>query len=62
MSADTEAEKDTIAKEGDEPAVELPELIDLNEFQRRPLAEMHQLAADIGLRVAGVRSKHQLVF
>ena len=48
--------------EPEEPPVPIPDLIDLNEFQSRPLAEMQRLASDIGLRVAGVRSKHQLVF
>jgi len=44
------------------PPPEVPEFIDLNEFQREPLAKLHALAQEAGLRVAGVRSKHQLVF
>jgi len=48
--------------EPEEPPVPIPDLIDLNDFQGKPLAEMQRLASDIGLRVAGVRSKHQLVF
>lgn len=44
------------------PSVPIPEKLDLNEFQKRTLASLHQTAQEIGLRVAGVRSKHQLVF
>ncbi len=46
----------------DVPAVELPESVDVNEFQQRSLNELHAAAQEVGLRVAGVRSKHQLVF
>ncbi|MCB1063352.1 MAG: hypothetical protein KDN20_10580, partial [Verrucomicrobiae bacterium] len=46
----------------EEPPVVVPEFIDLNEFQTRSLAALHLCAQEIGLRVAGVRSKHQLVF
>jgi transcription termination factor Rho len=42
--------------------VEVPELVDLNQLQARPLAELHREAVKAGLRVAGIRSKHQLVF
>lgn len=42
--------------------VNVPELINLNEFQRRSLNDLHQLAQEANLRVAGIRSKHQLVF
>jgi len=55
-------ENTKVKPEPEEPPVPIPDLIDLNEFQGKPLAEMQRLASDIGLRVAGVRSKHQLVF
>lgn len=45
-----------------EPPIEIPESIDLNAFQKRSLADLHRNAQEIGLRVAGVRSKHQLIF
>lgn len=63
-------DKATIAKgedkeetaEEDVPAVALPESVDVNEFQQRSLNDLHAAAQNVGLRVAGVRSKHQLVF
>jgi transcription termination factor Rho len=36
--------------------------VDINRFQQRSLNDLHAAAQEIGLRVAGVRSKHQLVF
>ncbi len=45
-----------------EPQVDVPELVDLNEFLKCSLADMQKQAQELGLRVAGVRSKHQLVF
>ena len=45
-----------------ECAVEVPEKIDINAFQQRSLNELHAAAQEAKLRVAGVRSKHQLVF
>lgn len=54
----------------DEPApgdaeaatVAVPEKVDINEFQSQSLASLHQIAQEAGLRVAGVRSKHFLVY
>lgn len=45
-----------------EPEVQVPEKIDINEFQQLSLNELHQAAQEANLRVAGVRSKHQIVF
>lgn len=45
-----------------EPEVKVPAKIDVNEFQQRTLNELHAAAQEAKLRVAGVRSKHQLVF
>jgi transcription termination factor Rho len=42
--------------------VSYPEKIDINDFQQTSLIELHEIAQELGLRVAGVRSKHQLVF
>ena len=53
--SDIEAEKEV-------PAVDLPELVDVNAFQQSSLNDLHAKAQELGLRVAGVRSKHQLVF
>ncbi len=53
----------TPGEEREESApIQVPDYIDLNEFQTRSLADLHRCAQEIGLRVAGVRSKHQLVF
>lgn len=46
----------------DKPEVNVPDFVDLNEFQTKSLNELHQAAQAVGLRVAGIRSKHQLIF
>lgn len=46
----------------DEVAVSVPERVNVNDFQQSSLLALHEIAQDLGLRVAGVRSKHQLVF
>lgn len=62
-SVDDSSSKEEFTPEAPkEPEVTVPEFVDLNEFQTRSLADLHQCAQEIGLRVAGVRSKHQLVF
>ena len=40
----------------------IPERIDLNEFQKETVSELHALGVAHALRVGGLRSKHQLVF
>ncbi|MFV1993833.1 MAG: transcription termination factor Rho [Verrucomicrobiales bacterium] len=40
----------------------IPERIDLNEFQNELVSALHELGVSLGLRVGGLRSKHQLVF
>ena len=45
-----------------DPGPPPPEEIDLGEFQQRSVAELYELGASLGLRVGGVRSKHDLVF
>lgn len=62
---DSPENAETIALEEGEMegrAVSVPEFIDVNEFQQKSLAELHDAAQEMGLRVAGVRSKHHLVF
>jgi len=49
-------------EDGSPPKIQAPDRIDLNEFQQRRLIDLQREAQDAGLRVAGVRSKHQLVF
>lgn len=46
------------------PKVEppVPEFVNINEYHTRPLSELHRLAIEAELRVAGLRSKHQLLF
>lgn len=46
----------------EEPVVPVPDSVDINEFQGKSLARLHEIAQELGLRVAGVRSKHHLVF
>ena len=46
----------------EEVTVNAPERVNVNEFQQSSLNTLHEIAQDLGLRVAGVRSKHQLVF
>ena len=48
--------------EPDSPLPDIPSEIDLNRFQQQSLVELYQLGTDLGLRVGGSRSKHQLVF
>ena len=42
--------------------VSYPGNIDINAFQQTSLIELHKIAQELELRVAGMRSKHQLVF
>lgn len=46
----------------EEVTVHVPERVNVNEFQQSSLITLHEIAQNLGLRVAGVRSKHQLVF
>ena len=39
-----------------------PEEIDLDEFQNRSMVELYELGTSLGLRVGGMRSKHDIVF
>ncbi len=43
-------------------ATPVPESIDINQFQKKLIAELHLIAQSYGLRNLGVRSRHQLVF
>ena len=40
----------------------VPEIVSLNEYQQQTVKELYDLGTALGLRVGGVRSKHQLVF
>ncbi len=44
------------------PLPPVPDFCDINELHKRPLSELHKMAVAAELRVAGVRSKHQLLF
>ncbi|MFT5469033.1 MAG: transcription termination factor Rho [Verrucomicrobiales bacterium] len=75
-TAPSPAEAETAEKEPDndegskpepepEPVKELPpvpDFVDLNILHTRPLSELHRQAVEAELRVAGIRSKHQLIF
>ena len=56
------AQKKKKSKPEKKPEIKVPEYVDLNDFQKESLTSLHAIAQEIGLRVAGVRSKHQLVF
>ncbi len=43
-------------------APSVPDKIDINDFQNRSLNDLHKAAQEADLRVAGIQSKHQLVF
>ncbi len=60
----TEASTAPIPEEtpAEEAPIQVPASVDVNHFQRKPLADLHEIAQELGLRVAGVRSKHHLVF
>ena len=45
-----------------DPGPPPPESVVLEEFQTRTVAELYELGASLGLRVGGIRSKHDLVF
>jgi len=45
-----------------EPGPPPPEEIDLSEFQNRSMVELYELGSSLGLRVGGMRSKHDIVF
>lgn len=49
-------------KQDQTPAVKVPERIVINDFQTKSLNDLHQAAQEANLRVAGMRSKHALVF
>ena len=45
-----------------EPGPPAPEEIDLAEFQSRSMVDLYELGTSLGLRVGGMRSKHDIVF
>jgi len=48
--------------EEDEKKPPVPEKVDVNELHEQPLAEIRRMALEAELRVAGIRSKHQMIF
>ncbi|MDF1816111.1 MAG: transcription termination factor Rho, partial [Verrucomicrobiales bacterium] len=50
------------AEEKEKKTISVPETVDINDFQMKTLNDLHKAAQDVGLRVAGIRSKHQLIF
>ncbi len=57
-----EASDAPLTLEEESKTIVVPEKIDVNQFQQKSLADLHDIAQEIGLRVAGVRSKHHLIF
>lgn len=56
-TADTE-----VAANEKEDEIKVPESLNVNEFQELSLNALHKAAQEAKLRVAGLRSKHQIVF
>ncbi len=50
------------ANQKEKPKMVVPEEVDINEFQRVSLNDLQNAAREIGVRIAGIRSKHQLIF
>jgi len=61
-SEESNPETEPLVEAVEEVTVSVPERINVNDFQQSSLITLHEIAQDLGLRVAGVRSKHQLVF
>ncbi len=61
-TSEEKPDKGAAQKADAQPKLDVPDFIDINEFQALTLNELHQAAQQIGLRVAGIRSKHQLIF
>lgn len=59
---ENDASSDQLKSAKQEVKIDVPEKIDLNEFQQLSLNELHAAAQEAELRVAGVRSKHQIIF
>ncbi len=49
-------------KKEEVPQVDVPGQVVINEFQQKSLNDLHAIAQELRLRVAGIRSKRQLVF
>ncbi len=61
-SLEAPAEEAEFPSEDAPPPIAVPETLDLNEYQAKSLASLHDVAQELELRVAGVRSKHQILF
>ena len=61
-SPTSEPAPEEVKAEPEKPEIKVPEKIDLNDFQQLLLNDLHAAAQEADLRVAGVRSKHQIVF
>jgi transcription termination factor Rho len=59
---DTGSDQLVSEEPADDPGPPPPESINLEQFQQRTVAELYELGASLGLRVGGIRSKHDLVF
>lgn len=65
--ADSKPEAEAESKPEPEPEPEkelppVPDFVDINELHKKPLSELHRAAVEAELRVAGIRSKHHLIF
>lgn len=60
--SEKKAEPDPQPEPEPKPLPPVPDFCDINELHKRPLSELHKMAVEAELRVAGIRSKHQLLF
>jgi len=55
-------DKTTVDPKVEADEIEVPKSLNINEFQALSLNDLHKAAQDAKLRVAGLRSKHQIIF
>ena len=62
MTEDKTTVDTEMTPEKKEDEIEVPKSLNINEFQELSLIDLHKAAQEAKLRVAGLRSKHQIVF
>ena len=61
-SKDKKEESEKTPEPEPDPGPPPPEAVNINEFMEKTSAELYELGSELGLRVGGITSKHQLVF
>ncbi len=62
MTEDKTTVDTEMTPEKKEDEIEVPKSLNINEFQELSLIDLHKAAQEAKLRVAGLRSKHQIIF